>query len=235
MMINKIPVIQNNDGWRNHSIVQNDEIMVEVRPIGNKIYVYPYYAKQGIPCSIEQMFLREGAARRLIDASECLPKGYSLIVYDAWRSYSVQGELFNMWRSHFSGLFPNFSHEELSKYTERYVSLPTRNELAPAPHATGGSVDVVLGNEAGEPLYLGTDFDDMSPKAGLRYLEELLESSIELTTKQHEALINRRILYQAMIDAGFTAYHEEWWHFDYGNQWWGMQKNVPAMYGGIWG
>lgn len=29
---------------------------------------------------------------------------------------------------------------------------------------------------------------------------------------------NRKILYDAMIIAGFTNYPEEWWHFDFGNQ-----------------
>ena len=34
-----------------------------------------------------------------------------------------------------------------------------------------------------------------------------------------------------MSDQGFTAYHEEWWHFDYGDQFWGLATGRPAIYG----
>ena len=29
-----------------------------------------------------------------------------------------------------------------------------------------------------------------------------------------------------MEDAGFTNYEEEWWHFDYGNQNWALEKGL---------
>ena len=43
----------------------------------------------------------------------------------------------------------------------------------------------------------------------------------------------RRLLFWAMADQGFTAYVEEWWHFDFGNQFWGSITGHPAIYGPI--
>lgn len=34
-----------------------------------------------------------------------------------------------------------------------------------------------------------------------------------------------------MAAQGFTAYHEEWWHFDHGDQFWGLVMGRPAIYG----
>lgn len=228
-----IPIIPANNNWRKHEINPCNEEMVELEPIPNRLLLYPYYAKQGIPYSSEKMHCRKSLAERLDHASSLLPSGYSLVIMDAWRSYEVQNELYQMWKSHLAGVNRDISGDELEVLTQKYVSLPSRNTSAPAPHATGGSVDVMLmRNDLFLPM--GTDFDDMSPKAGIRYYEELQESGRELSPKQFEALQNRRMLYAVMIEAGFVAYAEEWWHFDYGNQWWGLQVGRPALYEGVW-
>ena len=36
-----------------------------------------------------------------------------------------------------------------------------------------------------------------------------------------------------MIEQGFTSYAEEWWHFDYGDQFWGSITGQDAIYGPI--
>ena len=44
---------------------------------------------------------------------------------------------------------------------------------------------------------------------------------------------NRRILYYAMIEAGFTNLPSEWWHYEYGTKFWSYFKGRPALYKGI--
>lgn len=232
-MSEQIPLIPSNAGWRNHKIKPKDEQLIELHPIKDRLVLYPYYAKQGIAYSSEKMYCREGVIKRLEVALYYLPSDMSLVVMDAWRSFNVQNELYQMWKSHFAGAYPELSPNELEEYTQKYVSLPSKNALSPAPHATGGSIDVVLMRE-GSFLPMGTDFDDMSHKAFTRYFEELNTNSNVLSTKPQQALENRRILFHAMTRAGFVGYAEEWWHFDYGNQWWGLQKDQPAIYDGIW-
>ncbi|MBI3289787.1 hypothetical protein HYZ78_00135 [Candidatus Microgenomates bacterium] len=34
-----------------------------------------------------------------------------------------------------------------------------------------------------------------------------------------------------MEGAGFVVLDSEWWHFDFGNQFWAKQKGVKAIYG----
>ncbi len=38
---------------------------------------------------------------------------------------------------------------------------------------------------------------------------------------------NRRLLYYAMIDAGFTNLPSEWWHYDYGDRFWHIRCASP--------
>jgi zinc D-Ala-D-Ala dipeptidase len=35
-----------------------------------------------------------------------------------------------------------------------------------------------------------------------------------------------------MWEQGFTAYAEEWWHFDLGDQFWGRVRGCAAHYSG---
>lgn len=42
---------------------------------------------------------------------------------------------------------------------------------------------------------------------------------------------NRRLLYTVMVEAGFTNYPLEWWHYDYGDQFWGHLSKRDAIYG----
>ena len=44
---------------------------------------------------------------------------------------------------------------------------------------------------------------------------------------------NRRLLYSAMIDTGFTNLPSEWWHYDYGDENWAKAKGLKALYKGI--
>ena len=42
---------------------------------------------------------------------------------------------------------------------------------------------------------------------------------------------HRDLLRGAMRAEGFTNYSEEWWHFDFGDQFWGLVTGHPAIYG----
>ena len=109
--------------------------------------------------------------------------------------------------------------EALEAAASRYVTPPSRTLSAPPPHLTGGAVDVTLGDGEGRALDLGTGFDAFVPEAAARALEGTPGPTRDL----------RRTLYWAMSAQGFTAYLEEWWHFDYGDQFWGLATGRAAM------
>jgi hypothetical protein len=45
---------------------------------------------------------------------------------------------------------------------------------------------------------------------------------------------NRRLLYHAMKKAGFTNYPSEWWHYDYGDTFWGALTGLPVKYPSVY-
>jgi D-alanyl-D-alanine dipeptidase len=81
--------------------------------------------------------------------------------------------------------------------------------------------------EASIPLEMGTVFDGVHPQTATRFYEELTE----LNEKERQILNNRRILWNVMNEAGFSNYPEEWWHFDYGNQFFSALTGRMAIYG----
>ena len=110
------------------------------------------------------------------------------------------------------------------KFISKFVSIPVFDKMRAPVHTTGGAVDLTLIDTNGKPLNMGTDFDDFSEKANTDYYERHFNQEI---TK------NRRLLYNAMINEGFTNIPSEWWHYDYGDSYWGFYKGEPPFYGGF--
>ena len=91
-----------------------------------------------------------------------------------------------------------------------YLANPERGSI----HSFGMALDVTLLDEQGAELDMGTGFDDMTalshPALEARFL-----ASGELTAAQ---AANRRLLRDAMFQAGFVGINTEWWHFDCGDR-----------------
>lgn len=97
-----------------------------------------------------------------------------------------------------------------------------------APHNSGGAVDVTLSFE-GKDLDMGTDFDAMVPESRTDYFMGYTSSSGRLL----EVKKNRDMLKSIMLDAGFTNYPEEWWHYDLGTRFWARDKASVWQYGSM--
>ena len=55
---------------------------------------------------------------------------------------------------------------------EKYWAAPTTSQDSPAPHSTGGAVDLTICKiRNGEPLYMGSIFDDATELAHTDYFE----------------------------------------------------------------
>jgi zinc D-Ala-D-Ala dipeptidase len=85
--------------------------------------------------------------------------------------------------------------------------------------------------ESAAPLNMGTAFDEVSPATLTRYYEEKVAKGEALSPRDQEALNNRRMFIDVMTKAGFSNYHEEWWHFDFGNQFDAKRTGRSAIYG----
>jgi D-alanyl-D-alanine dipeptidase len=179
----------------------------------------------GLPGAVPRGWVREGVAERLAAVAGALPDGRSLVVWDGFRSLETQAALYHGYLEELAMVHGDWPAEALEVAASRYVTPPSRAPSAPPPHLTGGAVDLTLGDGDGRPLDLGTGFDAFVPAAAARALEETPGLVRDL----------RRTLYWAMAGQGFTAYLEEWWHFDHGDQFWGLATSRAAIYAGARG
>lgn len=208
------------------------EKMVPMSYAPGRILVRPQYYLQGLDGALSETFMRESVYMRLIEAAEKLPRGYHIIVYDAWRPQIVQRSLFEAMRKRVRAKNTGMSDEEVKNATMKYVALPTEDKSKASPHSTGGAVDLTVADENGIVLDMGSGFDDLSEKAGTAYFEKKIERGITLSDKEREAAENRRALYHLMKNAGLENYSDEWWHYEYGDQNWAWNTgNAYAVYG----
>lgn len=214
-----IPTERSIDGWEQMPIIECGERLVSLNNIDARI-----------KCESE-FVARESVATKLMLASTYLPSDCVLYIRDAHRTIAMQKELFDEYYNKLASEHPNATESELIKLTNDYVIIPTANPLAPPPHSTGGAIDLTI-HCNGEKIEMGSVSGKYVPQDETAYYEmQLARNNITLFGVQ--SLINRRILYNAMIFAGFTNNPNEWWHFDYGNQFWAKIKGTTAVYGMI--
>jgi D-alanyl-D-alanine dipeptidase len=143
---------------------------------------------------LHQAYLHPDAAAKLVKAQQILQEqhpGFCLLVYDAARPLRIQRLL---WES--------VKGTPLSCY----VANPEKTGL----HNYGMAVDVTIADTLQIPLDMGTPFDYFGAKAGINHEDSLL--MLGLLTQQQ--IVNRRILRNAMRQAGFHTIEGEWWHFN---------------------
>lgn len=196
--------------------------------LSRRLTVYPIYHHLQVPDALPDCHIRAEVYDRLLKAASSLPNGVYLTVLDGWRPLSVQTQLFRSLSRAIAAANPQYSVEELAGLTRSFVSVPSISKEAPSPHLTGGAVDVTLTDEDGRWLDMGSEFDAACDKSYTSYYEELDEPS------ESDVLIRarRRLLFNAMHNAGFSNLNSEWWHYDFGNQLWAWNTGKShAIYG----
>lgn len=208
-------------------ISESREPLVAMDEIKNRMFIRSSYYEQQVPNSLQMIYLRQRTAEQLIKALSYLPEDYSFILYDGFRPLQVQSYLFEQVKKETTRLHPTWTMEQVQQQTLKYVAFPSIEEGYPAPHITGGAIDLTLGDRNGNALDLGTKFDDTNPKSATAYFESNLQEN-------PEALKNRRLLFHSMSEVGFQNYEEEWWHYDFGNITWARKcGEKQAKYGPI--
>jgi zinc D-Ala-D-Ala dipeptidase len=93
---------------------------------------------------------------------------------------------------------------------QMYLADPARGSI----HSYGMALDITLVDADGDELDMGTGFDDMTELSHPALEEGFLRTG-DLTDTQ---VANRRLLREAMAQAGFVGINTEWWHFDCGDR-----------------
>lgn len=193
---------------------------MRVADIGPRIHDDPRYHAEGLPGALDEGWLRAGVADRLARVAAGLPDGLGLIVWDGYRPIATQAAIYNAYLDELTMVHADWPADALEDAASRYVTPPSRSLEAPPPHLTGGAVDLTLCDGDGRALDMGTGFDAFVSEAAARGLED----------RPGVVRDRRRILFWAMSAEDFTAYLEEWWHFDHGDQFWGLVRGRPAIY-----
>ncbi|WP_323011921.1 D-alanyl-D-alanine dipeptidase [Castellaniella sp.] len=129
--------------------------------------------------------LRPQAADCLRRAAQAARRaGLMLVVYDAYRPAAAQAI--------FWATMPD----------PRYVA----DAALGSNHTRGVAVDVGLLEASGQPLDMGTDFDDMRD-----------QSHHDRDDLSPEVQRNRHLLLGIMLQAGFCSISTEWWHYELPN------------------
>ncbi|MCL6283656.1 hypothetical protein M3P21_08945 [Ruegeria sp. 2012CJ41-6] len=231
-----IPICSNGQDARGYHDIAFDksdpralERLVDVGAHG--IAVVPYYHLSDgsnppygrrIDGSLPRMWCRESLVPMLRSANDALAAcGCELVVYDAYRPITTQHGLWEWALAKVAADHPALPRSELEALTSQYSSDPRRFDPVDATtwptHSTGASVDVVLrALDTDEVLDMGAGFDELSAVAHTDHLER--ERVAGRIGPENAALLNRRLLYWAMTNAGFANYPSEYWHFDFGNQ-----------------
>ncbi len=196
-------------------IISDDFIKVELQ--------YPILNMQN---AVDKCFVMQEVYEKLMLVKKFLPDGLKLKIWDAWRPFDLQFELYKKYCNEIIKSFrlENKPEKEKRDIISQYVSFPKKSRFYPPVHTTGGAVDVTLIDSSCKELDMGTVFDAFSEKTRSDYFETYADSHIKY---------NRRILYNAMINAGFSNLPSEWWHYDYGDGFWAYYNNRPSKYPGV--
>ncbi len=191
----------------------------------------PYWRR--IEGATDKLWLRQSVAEKLarVNARAGIA-GLELFLFDAWRPRAVQAYFHDVWMpGELKRRNPGLAGATLTEEVERYWAAPSDSAESPAPHATAAAVDLTLRWKDGEPLWMGSLFDDATALAHRDRFEKLDAENFSFSDQ--EARANRRLLHWLMLEQGFAGHPDEWWHFSWGDQMWAALTDAPAAHYGL--
>lgn len=214
-----------NGGWdRVPAIRECGEPLVDITDLDARIRYGAAYLSQGLDGALDRCWVREGVRARLLQAVDRLPEGYSLFIFDALRPLAVQKALYEQFEAAIRREHPHLGPAQVELMLEDFVARPVKRVARPAPHTTGGAVDLTLCLD-GVPLDMGTEFDALVEGARTDWYET--HGRMEDGLRRD----GRRLLYHVMTAAGFASYDCEWWHYAYGERLWARDRGETPIYG----
>ncbi len=228
-------------GFRRHPIARSNtrypEVLVEVRGLGlaGENYYHatrnpPYWRR--IAGAVPDLLVRTSVGEKLARINARLgAAGLELYVFDAWRPRAVQAYFHDVWMpAELMRRNPALTATALTEDVERYWAAPSIDADSPAPHATGAAIDLTIRWVDGDPLWMGSIFDDATALAHRDRFETLDDATLSFSDE--EARANRRLLHWVMAEEDFAGHPDEWWHFSWGDQLWAALTGADAAHYG---
>ena len=145
---------------------------------------------------------KEALAALKVAAEDLREQGYRLLIWDSYRPQKAVDN-FVRWINDENDAGDKSFYPEL----EKSQLLEGQYIMAKSGHTRGSTVDLTLIKKDGSFVDMGGTFDLFSEVSHPDYAD---------LTEEQKA--NRRILHDAMINAGFRGLDSEWWHFTLENE-----------------
>ena len=200
------------------------EPLIDITDLDPRIRYGAAYLTQGLEGALDRCWVREGVWMRLQAAADLLPPAYGLLIFDGLRPLTVQRSIYSQFRSVIQQERPELGLSEVERLLDDFVAKPVKRPERPAPHTTGGAVDLTLSLD-GVPLDMGTGFDALVNMAHTDWYEKAVKPK-DLAIRDQ-----RRLLYHVMAEVGFVSYDCEWWHYAYGERLWARAQGCAPIYG----
>ncbi len=156
---------------------------------------------------------------KLEAAAEALPKGISLMLYEAFRSRSRQRALWQPVFEQIKGENPGWTEDQVFWHTSNWVSPP---DGFGSGHQAGAAIDITLATSAGDELDMGAAIQTFGPIT-------MTDASVSGAVQER-----RDLLVETLTTQGLVNYPAEWWHFSYGDRLWAeVTGRTKAFYAPI--
>ncbi len=197
-------------------IREDNSPLISLKRSGFNLVLEPSIKKDYQYMVREAVYDKIGRISKILDQQD-----RRLIIRSAWRSFEHQRQLWEEKVAFMQDKFPDKALDEIQENVSYFVAPPTKSL-----HATGGSVDALIYDLKNDcVMNFGTN-------DGLK---------IELNDKCYplhphippEAKENRKLLMGLFEDEDFTVDLKEYWHFDYGNVSWAIEKEEESSIYGI--
>jgi D-alanyl-D-alanine dipeptidase len=198
-------------------IKENNSPLISLKDSGYNLIFEPSIKKDYKYLVREAVFKKIGRISKLLDKQD-----KNLIIRSVWRSFEHQKLLWENKVKFLKKNYPNIPLKEIRENVSHFIAPPESST-----HATGGAVDALIYDLKNDCVM------DFGTNDGL---------NIDLTDKCYPyhpfipalAKKNRKLLISLFENEDFVCDLKEYWHFDYGNVSWAIEKGEKyAIYGVI--
>ncbi len=196
-------------------IIDNHSPLISLKDSDFNLVFEPSVQKDYQYLVREEVYEKVGRISKILDIQD-----KSLIIRSAWRSFEHQRLLWEEKVDFFQKKYPKLELEEIKENVSYFIAPPTESL-----HATGGAVDALIYDLKNDCVM------DFGTNDGL---------NIDLNDKCYPhhpfiaplAKINRELLISLFENENFAVDIKEYWHFDYGNVSWAIEKGEEhSIYG----
>jgi len=196
-------------------IKENNSQLISLKDSGFNLIFEPSIKKDYKYLVREAVFEKIGRLSKLLDKQD-----KKLIIRSVWRSFEHQRLLWENKVDFMQKKYPDTKLNEIKENVSHFIAPPNRST-----HATGGAVDALIYDLKNDNVM------DFGTNDGLKIdLNDQCYPYHPFISPQ--AKKNRKLLIDLFEKEDFVCDLKEYWHFDYGNVSWAIEKGEKyAIYG----